>query len=289
MSRVLRQAPLVLGVLGCASCSVLFNVDGFAGDGSTDAATDIAARDVVREASPDASGSDASSDAPIDHRPDGAKAGPWCASQTTPPDAAFYLCLDYDEPDVGLPNQQISCTGCDGGPVTIAIQADTDPSSPNALVVSLPPYGAYPDNAVAFDVYDGKTGTTLDLAFDFRATNTDPAILSVLASGNVYYSLALYPYLKFDEYQSPVDGGPLSAGHPFDAGVSFLDWHRVDLHLTTETKGITIKVDGKEVLDEPLSLGPDGAEAAYYLGVQYAGGPRTAGSYHYDNVVMVTH
>jgi hypothetical protein len=238
---------------------------------------------------------DSGADAGVASVDSGVDSGTWCQVH-----APGEVCFDYDEPDAGLLNPQITCT-TDGSPCTVGFgPAPDNDSPPDALVVSLPQLGPYPDNASAKDAYTWPTGIgTASIAFDTRADATYGVILAALDWGGVLYTIAYggngttaFPEgdLVVDE-QAYVDAGipPVRYfANVADAGLDATQWHRFVLTVSASAQTVTLTLDGVSVLAATTQNIPLSGDVAFEWGVGYVNGPFSGPTkYHFDNVVLI--
>jgi len=237
---------------------------------------------------PDAGGGDSGS---------AVDAGTWCQVH-----APRDICFDYDEADAGLHPQSGNQCAISGVPCTVtqAIQPDDD-SPPNALVMSLPQLGAYPDDVIARQHYSWPTSLgTASIGFDVRSEGTYGVLLAAITWNTVVYTIDYGGYgatpgypngnLLVDEASYQADSGIPSHRYfaTVDAGsLDITQWHRFVLTVSATAQTVTLTLDGVPVVTDTTQNVPLSGSLDFEWGISYANGPYSGPThYHFDNVVL---
>ena len=260
----MRRLPLVMMVLSlplATACSFLFDLDGYAGDASSDAPSDT---EVLAEVIVDA----------------GADAPHFCDTQTQPANVVWYLCADFDEQDSGPfgdPNGQ--CSGCAAN-----IVADDD-SPPDAWVFSIP-IQASTGGQLFYQSDTTGYPNFANIAFDVKGDTTDPLFLALFGAGNVIFELALSTKTPWTLREQSYDDAGGEQDYPLTTVVD-TQWHRFSMSLDLQTSKAIVLIDGSSVLTQVLQYSVGNA-VAYQIGIDYIGPTLTPTRYHFDNIVLST-
>ena len=264
-----RLVGAVAGVcVALEGCSLLFDFDGYAGDGGT-------AGD----------GGDASDASDADASETGPSLG-YCAS-LPPLDASYYLCYDFDEADSGPPGN------CGNRATTVSSSSSIKPddaSAPNAFFITVPPVTSTQTAEYFCDLSKSAGPSEITVSFDFRIDSAQLVFLGLVSLQNIEMGLLVEPSVWSVRETLNADGGQTYKDHKGSATFSPTSWHHVvfDWHVAAAT--LDLSVDATPVLTSaPLMFSVGGAGGlTSIIGVTYFGNVNTSSptNFQFDDILF---